>query len=192
MFSDLEMETRHFAGAAAALMASALMLAPAESKAEAYIGASVGQAGVEVDVSAVPPASFDEDDFAWKAFIGYQWQLTAISLGVEGGYVDLGAPSGDVLGTSYALDADGLDVFGTLGFNLGPVGVFAKYGVISWDASISVDGLGSGSDDGTDPAYGVGAKFGLGPLDIRAEYEIFDIDNTDDITMISVGLTWSF
>lgn len=192
MYSKLELENRHLAGAAAALMASALMFAPAETKAEVYLGASIGQAGVELDVPAVQPLAFDENDFAWKAFVGYQWQLTAISLGVEGGYVDLGAPSGDVLGSRIEVDSDGFDAFGTLGFNLGPVGVFAKYGVIAWDASASIDGIDAGSDDGTDPAYGIGAKIGLGSLDIRAEYEIFDIEDTDDVTMISVGLVWSF
>jgi hypothetical protein len=192
MFVNLEMEKRHFAGAAVALMASAMLLAPAESKAEGYIGASVGQAGVELDVPAVQPISFDEEDFAWKAFVGYNFGMTAFSLGLEAGYVDLGAPSGDLLGSVVEVDADGFDAFGTLGFDIGPVGVFAKYGVIAWDASLTVDGLDAGSDDGTDPAYGVGAKIGLGSVDIRAEYEVFDIEDTDDITMISVGIVWSF
>ena len=119
-------EQRAFAGVAAALLLS-VMLVPAESRADAYIGGSVGQAGVELDVPAVQPLAFDEDDFAWKAFLGYEWNLPLLSLGIEGGYVDFGAPSGDILGTIVEVDTDGLSAFGTLGVNLGPLGVFAKY-----------------------------------------------------------------
>ena len=184
-------DKRAFAGVAAALLLS-VMLVPAESRADAYIGGSVGQAGVELDLPAVQPLAFDEDDFAWKAFLGYEWNLPLLSLGIEGGYVDFGAPSGDILGTIVEVDTDGLSAFGTLGVNLGPLGVFAKYGVVSWDASLSVDGVNAGSDDGSDPAYGLGARIGIGPVDLRAEYEIFDIEDTDDITMLSVGVTFSF
>ena len=192
MLTLFRTENGRFGALAVALVMSAVLLAPAESKAEAYLGGSVGQAGVELDVQGIQPLAFDEEDFAWKAFLGYQWNLTAISLGVEGGYVDLGAPSGDILGSIVEVDADGFSAFGKLGFNLGPLGVFAKYGLISWDASLSVDGLDAGSDDGSDPAYGIGADIGLGPVDIRAEYEIFDIEDTDDITMISVGIVFKF
>ena len=31
-------------------------------------------------------------------------------------------------------------------------GSVGKYGVVSWDASTSIDGIDAGSDDGTDPA----------------------------------------
>ena len=182
---------RYLAAAAAFLVTAAL--APAESRADAYIGGSLGQSAVAVEVSdQIQTFAFDEEDFAWKAFVGYEFPLPLLSLGIEAGYVDFGAPSGDVLGSQLEVDVDGFSAFGMLGVDIGPVGVFAKYGVISWDASVSVDGVGVGSDDGSDPAYGVGAKIGLGSLDIRAEYEIFDVEDSDDVTMLSVGLAWSF
>ena len=175
----------------AAIAASLVLLLPAVSQAGGYIGGSVGQAGVEVEDPTFP-TSFDEEDFAWKIFAGYDWNFTAISLGIEGGYVDLGAPSGDIAGSIVEVDPNGWSGFGRLGFNLGPLGVFAKYGVIAWDADITVDGVQQPSDDGTDPAYGIGADIGLGPVEVRAEYEIFDIDDAEDVTMISVGITFSF
>ena len=176
-----------------ALMASFMTFVPAESQAGGYIGGSVGQSYIEINTGTpIVPEEFDENDFGWKLLAGYEFEFAVISLGLEASYVDFGAPSGDVLGSQIEVDANGFAGFGTVGFNLGPVGVFGKFGVISWDASISVDGFNTGSDDGTDPAYGIGAKFGLGPVDIRAEYEIYDIEDSEDVAMLSVGLVWRF
>jgi hypothetical protein len=179
-------------GLVAAFVAAAILLAPTESKADAYIGVGIGQAGIEIEDASFPGTTFDEDDFGWKAFLGYEFGLPLLSLGIEGGYVDLGNPSGDVLLSQVEFDADGLAAFGTLGFDIGPLGVFAKYGVISWDASLTIDGVDAGSDDGSDPAYGVGAEIGLWNIDIRAEYEVFDIEDSEDISMVSLGLVWTF
>ncbi len=177
----------------AALLASFVALAPAESQAGGYIGGSVGQAYIEVDAGTpIVPQTFDEDDFGFKAFGGYEFNLPVITLGLELGYVDFGAPAGDVAGTQFEVEADGIAGFGTAGFDLGPLGIYGKYGMISWDASTSIDGFDAGSDDGTDPAYGVGLKFGVGPLEVRGEYEIFDIEDSEDVTMLSVGLVWRF
>lgn len=176
----------------AAVLLAVVALAPLDSHAGGYIGGSVGQAYIEVD-SGDPtiPESFDEEDFGFKAFAGYEFDLP-INLGLEAAYVDFGAPSGDVGGTQLEVDANGFAAFGTLGFDLGPIGVFGKYGVISWDADLTIDGFDAGSDDGSDPAYGVGVKFGLGSVDIRGEYEIFDIESSDDVALLSIGIVWSF
>ena len=177
----------------AALLASFVALAPAESQAGVYIGGSVGQAYIEVDTGTpIVPQTFDEDDFGFKALAGYEFSFTAITLGIEVDYVDFGAPSGDVAGTQFEVEADGIAGFGTAGFDLGPLGIYGKYGVISWDASFSVDGFDAGSDDGTDTAYGVGMKFGVGSLEVRGEYEIYDIEDSEDVAMLSVGLVWRF
>jgi hypothetical protein len=178
---------------AAALLVSFIVFAPAESEAGGYIGGSIGQSYIQLDAGTpLVPANFDEQDFGWKLMAGYNFDFAVITLGVEADYVDFGAPSGDVLGSQIEVDANGFAGFGIAGFDLGPVGVFAKLGVISWDASFSVDGFDAGSDDGTDTAYGVGVKFGLGSLEIRGEYEIYDIEDSDDVAMLSVGLVWRF
>jgi len=184
---------RLLAGSAVALLAFASLLGPADAMADGYLGASIGQSGVELDAGdPIQPLIFDEEDFAWKAYGGFTFDVAVVELGIEGGYVDLGGPSGDVLGSQVEVDADGFDVFGVLGVDVGPLGVFAKAGMIAWDASISVDGFDAGSDDGTDPAYGVGARFGLGSLELRVEYEIFDIEDAEDVTLLSAGLVWRF
>ena len=194
MITSFITEKRQLAGAAMVLVASALILFSAESEAETgfYVGGNIGQAAIEIDVAdQVQIFAFDEEDFAWKAYGGFNFGLVVLDLAVEAGYVNLGGPSGNILGSQLAVDVDGFDAFGVIGFNFGPLGVFAKAGMISWDAEASIDGL-STSDDGTDLAYGIGVKFGLSSLDIRAEYELFDIDDTEDVSMISVGIVWSF
>lgn len=194
MFTSFVTEKRQVAGAAMVLVASAMMLFSAESKAEIgfYVGGSIGQAAIEIDVvDQVQTFAFDEDDFAWNVYGGFNLGLVLLDLAVEVGYVDFGGPSGNVLGSQIEVDTDGIDAFAVIGYDLGPLGVFAKAGMISWDAEASIDGL-STSDDGTDPAYGIGAKIGFSSLAIRAEYELFDIGDAEDLSKISVGFVWSF
>ena len=184
----------------ASLAFSALLLAGnANAQSGAYIGGSVGSATIAVDIPDEDLGDvfeFDENDFGWKAFGGYNFDLGAVDLAVEVGYVDLGAPAADLLGSEVELDVTGWDVFGVLGFDIGPVGVFAKAGMVSWDAEASIDSLDAGGDDGSDTAYGIGASFAIGNLEIRGEYEMFDIDPEDtssaDVYMLSAGLVFRF
>jgi outer membrane immunogenic protein len=172
-----------------------LPFAAANADSGPYIGGSVGSVTIEAEIpdeNLGEVFDFDENDFAWKVFGGYNFDLTVVDLAIEGGYVDLGSPSGDFLGSAVEFDVTGWDVFGLVGINLGPVGLFAKAGMITWDADATIDAIDAGSDDGTDPAYGVGARFTLGTLEIRGEYEYFDIDTAEDVYMLSAGLVFNF
>lgn len=161
-----------------------------------YLGGSVGNAGVELDVD---DAEFDEDDFAWKGYGGFNFDVIVVDLAVEAGYVNFGSPGGSVnvggVDTNLDLDLDALTGFGLVGVELGPIGVFAKAGIVSWDAEATIEGFGD-DESGTDPAYGVGARFSLGSVELRAEYELFDIDvdgaDSSDLSMISAGVVWTF
>jgi hypothetical protein len=180
----------------AALLAG-LFLLPVSASADSgfYIGGSFGNAAVEGDVGAFGLEDFDEDDSAYKAFLGYRLDLPMMILAFEGGYVNLGEPefSGDL--GSLTVEADGINLFALAGFEAGPIDLFVKAGYIAWDAGFeSVDVLGnveSGSDDGSDLGYGLGLSFGLGPLEVRGEYEIYDIEDVD-VSMISVGFSYLF
>jgi hypothetical protein len=163
-----------------------------------YVGGSVGNATTEFDSDDI---DFDEDDFAWKGYGGFNFDIVVVDLAVEAGYVNFGSPGGSVnipgagaVGADAEVDA--LTGFGLVGLELGPIGLFAKAGIISWDAEASVDDIGDLDESGTDPAYGVGARFSLGSVELRAEYELFDIeiDGTDssDLSMLSAGIVWTF
>ena len=184
------------------LVAAACMLFSVQSRAESgfFVGGSVGQAGLELnDGAPVLPVVFDEDDLGYKLFAGYNWQFTILSLGVEAGYVNFGQPGADLPGLGLLeVETTGLNAFGVLGVQLGPIGLFGKYGMMSWDAEATVDGLKDpdSSIDGSEPMYGVGAKFGVGPVDLRLEYEAIDLNadgiSESDLNMVSLGLTWTF
>lgn len=194
MFSNFLTEKRHLM-VGASLMVLAMLLMATESRADSgfYVGGSVGQSAIELtDQSPTLPVTFDEEDFGWKGLVGYTFDLAVVDLGIEAAYVDLGAPSGTVQASQVEIDTTAITAFGVLGVDLGPVGVFGKYGLISWDAKGTVDNLPAFSDDGSDPAYGIGAKLGFASVDIRVEYELFDIDDAEDVSMISVGLIWTF
>ena len=203
MFTNLSIEKRRSGVTGVMiLVAIACVLFSAQSRAESgfFIGGSIGQAALELDDGDPQvPVVFDEDDLGYKLFAGYNWQFTILSLGVEAGYVNFGQPVSDITGFGeLGVETTGLNAFGVLGVELGPIGLFGKIGAMSWDAEAILDGVAdpSGSLDGTEPMYGIGAKFGIGALDIRLEYELIDLNAEDisksDMSMVSLGLTWTF
>ena len=174
---------------AAALAASfSLLSLPALSADNGiYLGASVGQSGVQYD------ENFDGDNFSFdasatgfKAIAGWRfidW------LAVEANYVDLG--SGDDNGIETDVNGVSLSAVGFV--PVGPVDLFARVGAVNWNADLEAPSLGvSASDDGTDLTYGVGAQFRVWSLSIRGEYEVFDISDADTVDMFSIGVTWTF
>jgi outer membrane immunogenic protein len=178
----------------ATLLVPFLASAPALADSGFYVGASAGSAQTELEFADVGLGSidFDEDDTAWKILGGFNFDILVVDLAVEAAWVDFGSPSNSGL----EVDVDGISGFGLVGFELGPIGVFGKAGLVSWDAEATLDNLVSDDDSGTDPAYGIGARFSIGSIELRAEYEIFDIDadgvNSSDLSMVSVGGVWTF
>jgi hypothetical protein len=175
--------------ATSTVLTAALASGPAFAGADSgfYLGAGVGQASVG-DINIGGGDTFDGDDTAYKAIVGFNFGwIPLIDLAVEGSYIDFGKPDDGGI----EVDADALAAFGVVGANLGPIGFFGKVGAINWDAKVSGDG-GSADDDGTDPAYGIGARFALGSFQIRAEYELFDIDAADDVDLLSASLLYTF
>jgi outer membrane immunogenic protein len=172
--------------AAAAVLALAAMLCGPAALADSgfYIGGSLGKAAVDIQ-------DFSSDASAWKAFGGYIIDLPVVDFAVEASYVDFGSQSDSLLGQSASVDATGISAFGVAGLDFGVVGAFAKVGFVSWDGKETVGGI-SGSDSGTDPAYGVGLRFNVSSIEIRGEYERFNIKDTDDVNLVSVGVLWRF
>lgn len=163
-----------------------------------YVGGSVGQTQVDVVPGRIGPGLVidDEGDSAWKIYFGYELPGP---LAVEGGYRDLGRVTDQDGLTTVTSESDGVDAFLLGKLPLGPVSLFAKGGVIAWDTEIrsrSRGGLGIPdvrvTDDGTDFAWGFGISVRLGKFGIRGEYEEFEVDVPDDLTMLSLGLTFSF
>ncbi len=144
-----------------------------------YIGAGVGDASVK-------DADFDASDSAYKIFGGYNIGfIPLVDFAVEASYVDFGKPSTTV----GSVEVSGVNAFGLAGLSFGPFGIFAKAGMINWDAD-STFGSTTSSESGTDPAYGVGARFAIGSFAVRAEYEVYDLDA--DLDMVSISGVFTF
>jgi len=187
---------KYLMNALAVIGLGAFLSAPASADSGFFIGGSVGGATVELDLGndlpPVPglPTSIDEDDTAFKVFGGYTFDLPVIDLGVEAGYVDFGKPEIDVIDEQLTIDTTGLNLWGVATFNAGPLDLFAKLGYISWDADLAIADQ-SASDDGSDLGYGLGIGFGLGPVRVRGEYELYELDDVD-VSMLSAGIEFRF
>ncbi|PWB78894.1 MAG: cell envelope biogenesis protein OmpA [Holophagae bacterium] len=186
---------RRFSLSAALTAALALLAVPAVASDNGfYLGASVGQAEIKIEDLAEDAGTvdFSATDTAYKVFAGFRF-LTF--LGVEGSYVDLGAPQEDVDGGTLEADVTGYDAFAVGFLPLGIADVFAKVGMMSWDGKVNVDLedlSGSFSDSGTDPAYGLGFQLRFKSFAARAEVEYFDIAGADNVYMYSIGGSYTF
>lgn len=157
-----------------------------------YIGASVGKASFEYkDFEEDFQDNFKGDDNGYKIFLGYRF---GNFVAAEAGYVDLGSISDTVEDIDIEVQTKAWDAFALGILPLGPVDIFAKAGVISWNADYkaAIDDFTGGSESGTDMAYGVGVALNLGALAVRVEYERFDIADTEEVFMFTGGITWLF
>jgi hypothetical protein len=181
---DTEMKVSRFIKSCGVATLATLLLAPAAyADSGFFIGGAYGTLDIEDD-----GGSFDEDSAPYKIMAGYIFDMPVVDIAIEAAYNDFGSQEDD-LGL-VDLDADGLSAFVVGGVDFGLFGMFAKAGVVSWDASISGLG-GSASEDGTDPAYGIGMRLTFSSIEARLEYEVFDFDDVD-VDMVSLGVIWRF
>jgi hypothetical protein len=164
----------------------------AGSESGLYIGGSIGQSSVE-DSRDIGDVSFDvdDDDNGYKIFFGYNFGvLPLLDLGIEANYRDYG--SFEEGGAEVSVDS--AELFGIIGLTLGPVGLFGKVGYSDASIDKSFDAIDeidfNDSDSAT--AYGIGAKMSFGAFGLRAEYEELDVDELDDVNMVSIGATYTF
>jgi len=173
------MNRKLFVALATALL-GAISIPQAYAAGGLYLGAGVGQSTIQDNSNGV---SIDASDTAYKAFVGYRFNIIPIiDLAVEGGYTDFGKPTQSNL--SFKLH--GYDAAGLLIFPIGPIDLYGKVGMLSWTAS------GGGSSSGTDPFYGVGAGFNIWKIGVRAEYERYQIKDTDKVQMYSLSALFMF
>ena len=169
-----------------------------------FLGGSIGGSSVEVRDfdDEFGDVRFSGDGTAYKLFAGFRFLNF---LAVEAGYVNFGGPNdvSDVVGSSgenpisVGIGLTGWDAFAVGLLPIGPVDLFAKVGVVSWDADIRArrmltDVVETDSESGTDAAYGIGVAVRLGKVTFRAEGEQFNIADTDDVYLFSVGITFTF
>jgi opacity protein-like surface antigen len=154
-----------------------------------YLGAGIGMAGIKDTINT---DTFDENDAAYKAFIGWRFSVAPIlNLAIEGAYTDFGKPSQTLSGQRVESEFHGPSLAGLLIFPLGPIDLYGKAGALNWSQDTTVNGATS-SKSGTDGFYGVGVGLNLGPFGLRAEYERFQIKDIDRLDLISLSALIQF
>jgi len=189
-----------------AMMAAAagMALGAAPASAEMYVGAGLGDGTIETSENFEEGSiNFDESDMAYRIFAGYMFSQY---LGVEVAYLDLGSPSqrfgfdGGESGTinvDFKAELTGVSAQGVLAYPFDVFEVFAKLGIVSYEAEVEAKDVGTGQslnldDDGEELAYGIGAKYNIGNFALRADWDIIDAGDVDDVSMWSIGAELSF
>jgi hypothetical protein len=164
-----------------------------------YLGAGAGQFNAKIDdVDDVDETvdAWDEDDTAYKIFAGYRMNRF---LAFELDYVNLGEPSGAVVpGRNVDASVDGFAPFVVGTLPLGPYfEVFGRAGYYFYDATRGVedtlDNRVEFDEESEDIVYGAGIGANLGEkLNLRFEYEKYDLEGLDDTDALWLNAAWRF
>ena len=185
--------------AALAVAAAAPAAYAQDENAGFYLGGGIGQFNAQIDDVDDVDATVDEwdnDDTAYKFFAGYRLNNF---LAFELDYINLGEPSGRVV-PGVNLDA-AVDGFAPYVVGSIPLGnwfeVYGRLGYFFYDATLGVeseiDGRAEFDEESEDLVYGagIGAKVGE-KLNIRFEYERFDLQGVDDADSLWLTAAWKF
>jgi len=190
----MEIRAEHgLAGLLAAGLALGAMQAHAEDKTGFYVGLGVGNASVQdrVGNGELGHVNFNGDDTSFKVLAGYMFIPW---LGLELAYHDFGSPNDTLKNIGAKAEVEDATAWsGELiaQLPLGPVDIFAKGGIVSYDAKIKVrgeEGNFQDSPDGEEAILGAGAQFNIGPFAIRGEYEYLDI--VDGVDLFTLSAIW--
>jgi hypothetical protein len=164
-----------------------------------YVGGGVGQFNASIDdVDDVDDTvdAWDDDDTAYKFFAGYRLNRF---LAFELDYINLGEPSGAVVpGFNVDASVDGFAPYVVGTIPLGPYfEVYGRLGYYFYDANVGVedelDNRVEFDEESEDLVYGAGIGANLGEkLNIRFEYEKFDLQGLDDADALWLTAAWRF
>ena len=188
-------------GITAALLLSGLAAAAAAQADEEsgfYAGAGVGVFDVRIDDFDDIDATiddYDSDDTAYKVFGG--WRMTKY-FAAEVAYVNLGSPDDEILpDLTLTTETDGFAPYLVGTFPIGDwFELFAKAGYYWYETEVQIDTpIGSASDSESDSTFtwtaGMGINF-FEHINVRLEYEQFDIDQVDDAEALWLTGAWRF
>jgi OmpA-OmpF porin, OOP family len=209
---------RRIAPVAAAVLAAGAAGSLQAAELDAYLGAGGGAARTDATAADLEAAlsargysaraGMDRSDTGFKVFGGLRLNRY---FGAEIGYVDLGKVTSIVdatVGDPGALVADvaqvhpysvsGLTLSGVAALPLGQsFTLFAKAGLLRWDADIEAQLVPAGSPradrgaSGTDATFGIGLRWAPARWGVQAEWERFRTDR-NDIDLASMSVIYRF
>lgn len=157
-----------------------------------YVGGSAGGVSTDYDWGLGGAEGAPDEESAFK-LIGGVRPLDPFA--VEVNYTDLGNTTVSVPAISgpgrAGLETKALSVSAVGYFSLPLIDIFGRVGVARWESDPRDLFASLGSENGTDPTYGVGAQVRLGSIAIRAEYEDYDISG-GSAELASIGVTYTF
>ncbi|MDD9800685.1 MAG: outer membrane beta-barrel protein [Gammaproteobacteria bacterium] len=192
-----------------------------------YLGGGIGQSEEDdycdgsstlaLGSGRITVTNCDGKDTGVKLYGGYHFHE---NFSVEGGYADFGETKGGGIidGTfqtstgsrtfnndPFTVKEEASSLFGAVvgRINVRPkVTLLGKIGVHRWDYELTPGGAATipSSDNGVDLFYGIGGEVAPFPnekIKLRAEYEMFKLDDVNDtadgdISLLSLGLTYTF
>src|SRR6185503_6992937 len=183
-------------------LAAAIPAAYAQEQEEVsgfYLGGGLGQfnAGID-DVDQVDNTidHWKDDDTAYKFFAGYRLNRF---LGFEVDYINLGEPSGSVVpGFNVDASVDGFAPYVVGTVPLGPYfELYGRLGYYFYDSTVGrTDALNNRvefDEESQDLVWGGGIGANLGEkVNLRLEYERFDLQGLDDSDALWLTAAWRF
>lgn len=157
-----------------------------------YLGGGIGDFSADInDVNDDVNLDFDIDEDATKILGGYRFNRF---LSVQGDYYDFGESSRAINLLNARSDAKGFapSIVGTL--PLGPVvELFARAGILFYDLEVDLDSSRVVDETDDDPVYAAGIGFTVGErFNIKAEYEVIDIERLDEPEALWLHAAWRF
>ena len=164
------------------------------ASANGYVGFSVGNTSVKVDLTSIGGGSIDETTALYKYYGGYRFNRY---VSLEGAWFNLAELSVGQVGTgtdavSGSVDMRALGIYGVAFVPLSKsVEAFVKAGGASWNADIRRDAATAGAD-GFDALYGLGISYAFTrEFKGTADWEVIDSPNPEFSTF-SLGFKWEF
>jgi hypothetical protein len=181
------------------LAASALMAAPEAAQNDDntsgfYLGVGLGDFSTDIDelddVDDVD-LDFDADENARKLFAGWRFNRF-IAMQVDVVDFERSVDARNALNV-VSTQSEGIapSVVGTL--PLGPVELFARAGILWYNLEIDSGNTAVVDDSARDPIFGVGVGVTVAErVNLRAEYEVVEIDQLDDSHAVWLTAAWRF
>ena len=169
-----------------------------------YAGAGIGRFDLKTNIhnfdefgDALDDFDFDDDDNAWKVFVGYRFMPY---LSAEVDYIDFGREQDRLEGTGsggdYSVELSGIAPYIVATLPLGPVELSARLGYLFYDVDLATDldinqlDFDSKSSD-EDWIYGVGIGATLFQhLAAKIEYEEADVSHVRGASVDHASAYW--
>lgn len=174
-----------------------LLVAPQAHAGQGYAGVSLGRASLEASPTDIDfDIDFSGEDSGFKLFGGYRF---ARFLALEGSYFDLGSIDDSVLGFRMQADVRGIDACAVARLSAGRwFEFFGRAGLAYWDVDATVideesdQRIARGSSD-SGWTFGIGGALRISRhVAVRVEWQVYELEQSDSVSLASLGLEIGF